>query len=210
MNDETTGLKVGRVPTQARARKRVETILHEATGMIAAHGLDALRMSELAQRAGIPIGSLYQYFPDKAAVVAQLSMRLNDEGRRCVADELTPVRTEKELFAAIGEIADRFYAMYVEQPAMKAVWQATQASPVLQELDAKDGIEHSKLLSQAMTRVYPRADSHKLFALSALLMTQLAAAVRFAITLDDGDARMVLDMFKSLMLPRKIEALDRS
>ncbi|MGQ3295760.1 MAG: TetR family transcriptional regulator, partial [Shinella sp.] len=56
MNDT----QMRRAPSQKRSRERVDAILANATGMIAETGSDALRMSELAQRTGISIGSLYQ------------------------------------------------------------------------------------------------------------------------------------------------------
>src|SRR5690606_24725681 len=70
-----------RQPTQARARERVERLLSVATEMIAETGSDAMRMTELAERAGVPIGSLYQYFPDKAAILRLLAIRVMERVR---------------------------------------------------------------------------------------------------------------------------------
>jgi len=67
-----TDTPMRRAPTQKRSRERVDAILANATEMIAQTGSDALRMSELAQRTGISIGSLYQYFPGKDAILAAL------------------------------------------------------------------------------------------------------------------------------------------
>lgn len=166
-----------------------------------------MRMSELAQRAKIPIGSLYQYFPDKAAVVASLAARINEEGLTCVREELTAVRSTSDLREALERIVDSFYGMYAERPAMRAVWQATQASPALQALDAEDAAEHTKLLVATMHRLFPNANRRQISMMSALLMSQLAASVRFAITLEDDDARATLALFKSLMLPNCFEEL---
>lgn len=67
-----------RVPTQNRGRMRVEALLDAAESVIAERGYDAATMTEIAERAGASIGSLYQYFPTKAAIADMLRSRLWD------------------------------------------------------------------------------------------------------------------------------------
>ena len=64
-----------RTPTQQRSRERQERILAVATQLIASKGSDSLKMSEIAERSEISIGSLYQYFPDKSSVIRTLAER---------------------------------------------------------------------------------------------------------------------------------------
>src|SRR3954454_21074928 len=87
----------GRVPTQQRSRERVERMLAAASEIIEKHGSDAMRMSEVAERAGVPIGSLYQFFPDKGALIRTLAERYNALGRECIEKELAPVKSLDEL-----------------------------------------------------------------------------------------------------------------
>ena len=74
-----------RKPTQARALERVERILTAASELIAETGSDAVKMTEVAERAGVPIGSLYQYFPDKAAILKTLAERFGARVRAGIA-----------------------------------------------------------------------------------------------------------------------------
>ncbi len=62
-----------RVPQQARAEERIASFLAAAAEVIAEKGYAAATLTEVASRAGTSIGSLYQYFPDKPAVVAALA-----------------------------------------------------------------------------------------------------------------------------------------
>lgn len=62
-------------PRQARAAETVEIILEAATRVLASKSLPGFNTNRVAEVAGISIGSLYQYFPNKSALVAALIAR---------------------------------------------------------------------------------------------------------------------------------------
>ena len=59
-------------PVQARAQATVEAILDAATHVLVSEGYEGATTNRIAARAGVSIGSLYQYFPTKEAIVAAL------------------------------------------------------------------------------------------------------------------------------------------
>lgn len=59
-------------PRQARSAATVDIILEAAARILEGGGLSALNTNLVAERAGISIGSLYQYFPGKEAILAAL------------------------------------------------------------------------------------------------------------------------------------------
>lgn len=64
-----------KAPTRSRGVKRVETLLAAAEQVFAEVGYGAASMNAIAQRAGAPIGSLYQFFPNKAVLGGALVER---------------------------------------------------------------------------------------------------------------------------------------
>jgi AcrR family transcriptional regulator len=58
-------LTIAREPKRSRGRQRVADLLEAATTVFAEKGFEAATMTEIAARAGAPIGSLYQFFPTK-------------------------------------------------------------------------------------------------------------------------------------------------
>src|SRR5690242_1744776 len=64
-----------REPTQRRGEERVARLLAAAVTEFAAHGWAATTMNAIARRADSPIGSLYQFFPDKDSVARALRTR---------------------------------------------------------------------------------------------------------------------------------------
>lgn len=60
---------------QDRAKATVEAILTAAAHILVREGFDAASTNRIAEKAGVSIGSLYQYFPGKEAIVAALLER---------------------------------------------------------------------------------------------------------------------------------------
>lgn len=75
-------------PTQARAKATVEAILTAAAQILIAHGYERTTTARVARRAGVSVGSLYQYFPNKEALVAALIERHANELVAVVRDVL--------------------------------------------------------------------------------------------------------------------------
>ncbi|WP_245350536.1 TetR family transcriptional regulator [Bradyrhizobium sp. UFLA03-84] len=193
-------------PTQQRSRERFERILACATEIMAEKGSEAFRMSDIVERSGVAFGSLYQYFPDKAAIIGTLAERHNAVGRDCVRRDLAAVATTRDLHPALCRIVDSYYEMFMREPVTRDIWQATQADRALQKLDADDMAVLAGLLSDAIRRVAPDVPAATLATFSALTMTLIAAAVRHATTLPPKKARQALTQFKA-MLPHDLDGL---
>ena len=66
-------------PKQARATELVAAILQAATQVLASEGAQRFTTTRVAEKAGVSVGSLYQYFPNKAALLFRLQ---SDEWRQ--------------------------------------------------------------------------------------------------------------------------------
>src|SRR5256885_12526740 len=64
-----------RVPVQGRSVARVQRMLDACAELVDDIGYEALTTTLLAERAGVAIGSVYQFFPDKRAIVQALALR---------------------------------------------------------------------------------------------------------------------------------------
>ncbi|GAA0587539.1 TetR/AcrR family transcriptional regulator [Actinomadura livida] len=72
------GLSPRRIPRQDRSRQTVERILEAATRVLSDRGYDGASTNRIAKAAGISNGSLYQYFPNKDAIVIAVLDRFAD------------------------------------------------------------------------------------------------------------------------------------
>lgn len=76
------GAATRREPKQQRARVTVDAVLEAVERVAKRHGAKAVTTNRIAEVAGVSVGSLYQYFPDKRAIFTALHDRHVDEVRR--------------------------------------------------------------------------------------------------------------------------------
>lgn len=195
-----------RKPTQARARERVERILATATEMIAETGSDAMRMTELAGRAGVPIGSLYQYFPDKPAILRTLALAVMERVREGTAAGLKDVTDRQDALARVDALLKSYYELFRNEPVARDIWSGTQSDKALQELDIEDSRENAKLFFDALKHLVPKRDHPRLEAASVLLMQLSGAAVRLAIAVDPEEGDRLIAEYRGMMR-RELESL---
>jgi len=189
-----------RFPQQQRSRERVERILSSATTLIEQRGSEALKMGELAQAAEISIGSLYQYFPDKSAVLAALAARIFEASQACVRDGLVDVSSADDLRRCFDALIDEFYDLFLTEPAMRDIWSGVVADRSLQELDLLDARENGALLAAALHKIAPDADPAALASKAMLIMYMGNATMRLAIAVGPEEGRRLVDDFKRMAL----------
>lgn len=194
-----------RAPTQQRSRERVERMLAAAAALIAEQGSDAMRMGEVAERAGVSIGSLYQFFPDKRAIVWALAERYTAESQTCISAALKDVSDAEGLKRAFSELVDIYYGMFLAEPVMRDIWSSTQADKALRELELADSRANARFLVAVLKRLRPGADTVAMET-AALLVWQMGEAVmRLAISVDREEGDRLVAAYKRMALRELVE-----
>ncbi|MGX1788222.1 TetR family transcriptional regulator [Bosea sp. NPDC055332] len=78
-NQPTSRISSRKAPKQARSAELVSSILEAAIQVLAQEGAQRFTTARVAEKAGVSVGSLYQYFPNKAAILFRLQ---SDEWRQ--------------------------------------------------------------------------------------------------------------------------------
>ena len=189
-----------REPTQKRSRERVERMLAVASALIAEKGSDALRMGEVAEKAGVSIGSLYQFFPDKSAVIRALADRYQKESEACIAEALASVKDGKALEKAFLDLVDTYYGIFLAEPVMRDIWSGTQADKALRELELAHSRANAGMLLEVLMRLRPGEDPAALET-SAFLIWQLGeATMRLAVSVDRSEGDRLVTAYKRMAL----------
>ncbi|MER7208040.1 TetR family transcriptional regulator [Streptosporangium sp. NPDC000239] len=90
--EETCEAPLRRQPTQRRSARRVEKMLDACAELLDEIGYEALSTTRIAERAGVAIGSIYQFFPDKRAITQAVTRRhverfVSRVGRRFLSED---------------------------------------------------------------------------------------------------------------------------
>ncbi len=92
-------------PTQERSRTMVETIVKATTQVLLKEGYEACTTNRVAAAAGVSIGSVYQYFPNKEALVVAVMERYQAELRDAMVQRLAELATADLETAVRGMVA---------------------------------------------------------------------------------------------------------
>ena len=168
---------------QARSRDTVERILASAAALIAERGPDGATMSEIARRAEVVIGSLYQYFPDKAGVMAALFERHSTGVHEMLLEGVKDATSVEELSARVEDLSERYFALHRDDPVVRGIWAVVQTDPALQALDVADSLRNAEALFQIARPFYRRVNDDRLMATCALAMQLSLSAARFALAI---------------------------
>lgn len=146
-------------PRQARAKATVDALLEACGQVLERHGLQGLNTNRVAERAGASIGSLYQYFPAKEALLQALADR---ERARLLAELVrlsgtAPLALPPQETASQDPLCDSLEAMVeaglrhqFERPVMAQALEAHELTPASQA--ATEAFDHavSALLGQQL------------------------------------------------------------
>lgn len=126
-----------RSPVQGRAQQTVEAIVKAAAQILARHGPEAATTNAIAARAGVSIGSLYQYFADREALITELVRRHVGEMQVVLSSALEGLG-DRPLPAAIEQLVAAIVAAHRVAPRLH---QALHQSLTRSRLDAIDRFE---------------------------------------------------------------------
>ncbi|MBQ0708818.1 MULTISPECIES: TetR/AcrR family transcriptional regulator [unclassified Ochrobactrum] len=195
-----------RTPSQSRAQEKIRRIAECATALIAAKGSDSLRMSEIAQQAGISIGALYQYFPDKSALIRYLFESSNAQSRQCIAEGLAAANSADELIVAFNALIDEYLGLMRLEPAMRDIWSATQTDKSLSKLEIAESRQNGQLLADTIRRIVPGKLPPQLDETAFLLMHFGESTMRIAVEVSESECDALIAAYK-LMATRSLRNL---
>lgn len=189
-----------RQPVQQRSQERMDRILSVAERLIGTTGSDAVKMSEIAAQAEISIGSLYQYFPDKRAIVRRLAERQAAESRLCIQRALSAVRDKAGLLNAFSALVDQYYAIVRGTPVIRDIAAAMRADKQLQALELVESKACGALLAAAIRRVFPASDAKRVNTTAFLIWQLGEETMRLALGHKRSEAVLLVEAYKRVGL----------
>ena len=122
-------------PTQLRSQKRVEMILDAAAEILEHEGPDALNTNRIARASGVPVASLYHYFPNKHAILAALCERWLDGVVAAINAAEARCPPEAGLAAFMDACMDSLAESYLNTPGLESLMQVMAVLPELRAIE---------------------------------------------------------------------------
>ncbi|MEO9903780.1 TetR/AcrR family transcriptional regulator [Nisaea sp.] len=191
-------ISLRRMPNQERSRARVEHMLNCAITVIAEKGSEAMTMSEVARRADVSIGSLYQYFPDKSAIIRALAEHYGGECLKCIKDGLSGADTLNALCDALNELIDVYYALFLAEPVIRDIYSGIGADKTLRDMGIAESRKSGAVLSEALCRIAPDRDPARAASDCFLIMHLGEATMRLAISLEQSEGKALVETYKHM------------
>lgn len=189
-----------RSPKQARSQQRVDLILSAARRIIADRGSANLSIADVAAEAGITPGSIYQYFPNRSAVIAELAGRYLTELGEQMAERLALSPADYHSAAdLIDDLVELFFQRNLQDPVMRDIMQGLVADKTLRELDLQDTQAKVDLVCNSLRPIIP-SQRQQDFPLTVFLMIKFVeSGVRSALDMPALEARRMVDRLKSML-----------
>jgi AcrR family transcriptional regulator len=145
-------------PRQERSRATVEAILQAATDILIRQGAGRLTTNRIAERAGVNIASLYQYFPGKHAILAELRRRHGAERRAAIRQVLIERRGDS-LESTLRALVSIGVAAHAVNPELQRVFSEELPQLRYTDISATDAPlfrEFRALLTRSATGITER------------------------------------------------------
>jgi AcrR family transcriptional regulator len=141
-------------PVQQRAQKRRNQILEVTAELLEEVGQYDLTTILVAKRAGMSVGTLYHYFPNKYAIMYALAEQWVGEMDIALQELESEAIESLSLKRFVERCVDRMRLVYINQRGLLPLVQAMYGVPELVELD----LIHDELIIASMARMFERMD----------------------------------------------------
>ncbi|MFJ8536942.1 TetR family transcriptional regulator [Streptomyces sp. NPDC093591] len=117
----TRHVPLRRTPQQARSKARLARVLQAAERVLVGEGVQALTTTRIAAEAKVSVGSLYQYLPDRDAIIDALAAGYFARLETAMGD-LVRAAADERWDDPVGELIDAYAAIYRTEHGFRALW----------------------------------------------------------------------------------------
>ena len=186
-----------RKPVQQRSAQRVERMLEACASLIDELGYDGVTTTLIAERAGVAVGSLYQFFPDKRAVVQALTQRNLERFMVTVVQRFDSVELEHW-----WDAVDSMFDVYVEMHRTVPAFSRLHFGDVVDTRLLDEGKDNNAVIAEGLAALISERFGRSMAELQLPVAVAIEAAdgvLKFAFRRNDSGDQVVVDEAKALI-----------
>ncbi|HYI97583.1 MAG TPA: TetR/AcrR family transcriptional regulator [Bryobacteraceae bacterium] len=138
---------VRRTPVQERSNETVHQILKAASELLATEPMDQLTTSRVAQAAGVSVGGLYRFFPDKQSIIDAIAVK-HVEDLRVELEKRLSVELPQDGSVLLSMIVDAYMAFLDERPDFRAIALGRHVSTLTKNQQASPDVGPAALVKK--------------------------------------------------------------
>lgn len=153
-------LEPRRRPAQERSRRKFDQLLQASREVLLDVGFEAFTNDEVAHRAGLPIGTLYQFFANKYVIVCELD-RVQSVAVRDEVEQLAAQIPSLDWLRLVNSLVDHMAQLWRDDPSRRAVWYAVQSTPATRASAAVTERELAAAVARVLAPLTPGTPRHR-------------------------------------------------
>lgn len=185
-------------PTQERSQRKFDALLAASRELLTDVGFESFTCEEVAARADVPIGTLYQFFANKYVIVCEL----NRQDLVGVQHELAQFGGEVpslDWLRFLNSFVDHMSGLWTSDPSRREVWLAMQSTPSTRAT----GVIHEKQFAETVAKMLgpltPRTRRDRRLMMAEVLVHVVYSMLNFSVQDGQSHADAVAEL-KRLMI----------
>lgn len=202
MTIDDSNIATRRVPQQPRSQKKVALLLETAMKLFCESGMDQVSMREIARASEMPIATVYQYFPNKQAMIKMIWENYTTAIGELLESQLRIIQKSPEkqsVQRVIDRVVDSIAQYHDRNPAFLEIRRCVEATPDLRKLNYEDTLRVSGLIRDAITAVNPETDPSALKNYSVIATEAASSTIRLGQQMNAKQRRELYHSLKSFL-----------
>lgn len=190
-------LEPRRRPTQERSQRKFDQLLQVSRELLIEVGFESFTCEEVAHRAGLPIGTLYQFFQNKYVIVCEL------DRQDAIAVKAELAAFAKELpsldwLRFLAKLVDHMAILWAKDPSRRAVWLAVQSTPATRATAAVVERELAAEVAYVLGPLTPKTPRERRKIIAEVIVHVVYSMLNFSIRDGQSHSEAVMELKRLL------------
>ena len=180
-------------PVQQRGIARFEAILGAARVVLAERGYEHFTVEDVAAQAGVPVGSVYQYFPHKYALVAELAAQ-DTEFLVVAIDEVLPSFPSEDWQHLVDDLIEALAFLWSSDPSRPVVWAAMRSTAATRKRAAENTASIARAAAGLLAPLTEHLTDDQRFTVAQVTVETCQSLLNLSMASDALDREVVAEL----------------
>lgn len=190
-----------KLPKQARAKARVQTILEVTQELLLINGIDGVTTTAISRKAEIPVGSVYQYFEDKEEILNTLYTQAFNDVRLVIEKTVQELNEDASLAEIVNTLLQTFWKQAWHHPSYRALTRWANARLGFYDVTPSEESDVTELMRLAFSATGVNFPEERFDTILKLCTTVISMIIDIAIEQEtEEEAQKLIDELEIMVL----------